>query len=51
MFYVGVIPAGIMLVGMLFLPETPRWLISKGFEDKSRKVLMKVEDSEQVEAT
>ena len=30
MFYAGVIPAAIMLAGMIFLPETPRWLISKG---------------------
>ena len=51
MFYVGIIPAAILLVGMYFLPETPRWLISKGYEDKSRKVLMKVEDSDLVEQT
>ena len=44
MFYVGVIPALIMFVGMIFLPETPRWLISKGYEDKCREVLEKVEE-------
>ncbi|HLP72960.1 MAG TPA: sugar porter family MFS transporter [Bacteroidales bacterium] len=44
MFYVGVIPALIMFIGMLFLPETPRWLISKGHEEKCRQVLEKVED-------
>ena len=44
MFYVGVIPALIMFTGMIFLPETPRWLISKGHEDKCRGVLQKVED-------
>jgi sugar porter (SP) family MFS transporter len=49
MFYVGVIPAIIMFVGMLFLPETPRWLISKGYEDKCRKVLEKVEEPQLVE--
>jgi sugar porter (SP) family MFS transporter len=51
MFYVGVIPAVIMLVGMIFLPETPRWLIRKGYTDKSRKVLKKVEDPALVEET
>ena len=51
MFYVGIIPAVFLFVGMFFLPETPRWLISKGSEDKSRKVLMKVEDSDLVEET
>jgi sugar porter (SP) family MFS transporter len=49
MFYVGVIPALIMFIGMLFLPETPRWLISKGHEDKCRQVLEKVEEPELVE--
>lgn len=49
MFYVGVIPAVIMFTGMLFLPETPRWLISKGHEDKCREVLQKVEEPGLVE--
>jgi MFS transporter, SP family, galactose:H+ symporter len=49
MFYVGVIPAIIMFVGMLFLPETPRWLISKGYEAKCREVLEKVEEPHLVE--
>lgn len=49
MFYVGVIPAMIMFIGMLFLPETPRWLISKGFEAKCREVLEKVEEPQLVE--
>ncbi len=44
MFYVGVIPALIMFIGMIFLPETPRWLISKGHEAKCREVLQKVEE-------
>ena len=49
MFYVGVIPALIMFIGMIFLPETPRWLISKGYEAKCREVLQKVEEPELVE--
>ena len=49
MFYVGVIPAIIMFVGMLFLPETPRWLISNNNEDKCREVLQKVEEPQLVE--
>ena len=27
MFYVGVIPACILLIGMFFMPETPRWFV------------------------
>lgn len=49
MFYVGVIPAIIMFVGLIFLPETPRWLISKGHEDKCRQVLEKVEEAGLIE--
>ncbi|HQK36812.1 MAG TPA: sugar porter family MFS transporter, partial [Bacteroidales bacterium] len=49
MFYVGAIPALIMFIGMIFLPETPRWLISKGREDECRNVLQKVEDPDLVE--
>lgn len=49
MFYVGVFPAVILLVGMLFLPETPRFLISKGKEEKGRKVLEKIEEPSMVE--
>jgi len=49
MFYVGVIPAVIMFVGMIFLPETPRWLISNNNEDKCRDVLQKVEEPQLVE--
>ena len=44
MFYVGVIPGLILFIGMLFLPETPRWLMSKGREDESRRVLKKIEE-------
>jgi SP family galactose:H+ symporter-like MFS transporter len=49
MFYVGVIPALIMFIGMAFLPETPRWLFSKGNEEKCREVLQKVEEPSLVE--
>jgi len=49
MFLVGFIPSVILFVGMFFVPETPRWLFSKGFEDKAREILNKVEDSSLVE--
>jgi sugar porter (SP) family MFS transporter len=49
MFIVGVIPALILLIGMITLPETPRFLISKGNEEKGRRILSKLEEPELVE--
>lgn len=51
MFLVGFIPAIILLVGMFFLPETPRWLIGKGRWEEGLKVLEKVEDPDMIEQT
>ena len=51
MFYVGVIPAIILLIGMFFLPETPRFLFSKGKEDEARRILQRIEDPRLVEAS
>jgi MFS transporter, SP family, galactose:H+ symporter len=44
MFLVGILPALVLLVGMFFLPETPRWLISKGRQDEGKRVLEMVEE-------
>ena len=49
MFYVGVIPGLILLIGMWFLPETPAWLFSKGREEQGRKILERIEDPKHVE--
>jgi SP family xylose:H+ symportor-like MFS transporter len=42
MFLSGVIPAGLFLVLLLFVPETPRFLMLKGREDAARAVLTKL---------
>jgi sugar porter (SP) family MFS transporter len=44
MFHIGFIPGLMLFIGMFFLPETPRWLISKGRYDEGANVLRKVED-------
>jgi len=42
MFFSGAIPAGIFIVLLFFIPETPRYLVLKGQEDKALKVLEKI---------
>jgi len=49
MFYVGVFPALILFAGMIFLPESPRWLMANKRRDKGIKVLRKVEHPDLVE--
>lgn len=46
MFYVGIFPTLILLIGMIGMPETPRWLMSKGMRDKALSVLARIEPSE-----
>lgn len=41
MFAVILIPASLLFLGMLFLPETPRWLLSKNKVEKAQTVLLK----------
>ncbi len=42
MFLCGVVPAMALLVGMLFLPETPRWLMSRNRDAEAMAVLKKL---------
>lgn len=51
MFAVGFLPAMILLVGMFFLPESPRWLIGKGRWEEGKKVLTTVEDPDLIDQT
>jgi len=49
MFMVGIYPAIALLTGMFFLPESPRWLISKNKLEKGRAILEKVESKDQAQ--
>ena len=43
MLFAGVFPGTSLLVGMMFLGDTPRWLLSKNREDEARKILQTIE--------
>lgn len=49
MFAMVLIPAIILLVGVIRLPESPRWLIAKGEIDKARQVLDRTRSKDRAE--
>ncbi|MBC7400261.1 MAG: sugar porter family MFS transporter [Mucilaginibacter sp.] len=51
MFGLGVIPSVIFLVGVLWLPESPRWLMKAGQPEKAKQVLNKIGAPAFVETT
>ena len=48
MILLGTVPAVLLAVGMLTLPESPRWLVVNGQEDQANTVLKKVRGTDQV---
>ena len=42
------VPSVIMLFGLLFMPESPRWLVSKNKLEKARNVLKKIRNSDDI---
>ena len=49
MFAMVLIPAIILLIGVMRLPESPRWLIAKGEVDKARQVLGRTRSKDRTE--
>jgi len=49
MFGLGVIPAVMLGTGMVFLPETPRWLAHHGLVDRAHTVLQRLRGTAAVE--
>src|SRR3954463_6242452 len=50
MLAVAAIPAVALFVGMMRMPESPRWLISKGRQDEALAVLLQVRDENRARA-
>ena len=50
MFALAVIPAAAFGIGLLFIPDSPRWLAGRGCLDQAREVLKKIRPQEQVES-
>ena len=42
MFGLGAVPSVLFIIGVIWLPESPRWLLKAGKEEKGRDVLKKI---------
>ncbi len=42
MFGLGAVPSTLFMLGVLWLPESPRWLMQAGKQGKAQKILMKI---------
>ncbi|TNF65936.1 MAG: sugar porter family MFS transporter [Gammaproteobacteria bacterium] len=50
MFFIGVIPPILLLIGLKFMPRSPRWVASKYGIEQARKILKKIRlDDDEVE--
>ncbi len=49
MFALAAFPAAVLAIGMLFLPESPRWLIAHDHLDQGRQVLTRIRDGKTAE--
>ena len=49
MFAFAAIPASVLGIGMYFMPDSPRWLMSRGLNDQAKKVLIKIRGTTEVD--
>jgi SP family galactose:H+ symporter-like MFS transporter len=50
MFGLAAIPAIILLIGLLFVPESPRWFVNRGLSVQARAVLLRVRKATEVDS-
>src|ERR1700732_579602 len=50
MFGLAIVPAAIFGLGMIFLPESPRWLVRKGQKENARATLSRIRGTQDVDA-
>jgi sugar porter (SP) family MFS transporter len=50
MFALAVVPAAAFGVGLMFIPDSPRWLVARGHADQARAVLKRIRSPDQVES-
>ena len=44
------LPAVLYFFAMMFVPESPRWLLINGFEERARRILEKITPAERIES-
>ena len=49
MLFAGVLPGLILFIGMCFMSDTPRWLVSKNRDDEAKRVFSRIEPDINVE--
>jgi sugar porter (SP) family MFS transporter len=49
MFAGALVPAVVLLIGLQFLPETPRWLLAAGRETEARAVLASTHNADEID--
>jgi len=49
MFLMEALPAALFIIGLTFVPESPRWLIQKGRSAQGRSILRKISDPKEAD--